>query len=99
MATLQDEQPPLDRAICDALVASTPEDWNVIVLELRRPEGKAGVGDFLHEIRSPEGRPPVMPDDSLYEATFRLDGLLRKHGGFLLRADLHCDVVGRFVAI
>jgi hypothetical protein len=86
MATLQDEQPPFDRAICDAMVASTPEDWNVIVLELQRPKGKTGVGDFLHELRSPEGRAPVMPDDSMYEATYRLDELLRKHGGFLRRA-------------
>jgi hypothetical protein len=86
MATLQDEQSPFDRAICDAMVASTPEDWNVIVLELERPEGKTGLGDFLHSLRSPEGRPAVMPDDSIYDATFRLDELLRRYGGFLRRA-------------
>lgn len=86
MPTLQEQQPPFDRAICDAMVASTPEDWKVIVLELQRPEGKSGVGEFLHVIRSPEGRPPVIPADSLYEATFRLDELLRKYGSFLRRA-------------
>jgi hypothetical protein len=86
MATLQDEQPLFDRAICDAMVASTPESWNVIVLELQRPEGNSGVGDFSHELRSPEGNPPVLPDDSMYEATYRLDELVRKHGGFLRRA-------------
>src|SRR4051812_42885654 len=39
MPTLQEEQPPIDRAICDAMVASTPEDWNIIELNLERIDG------------------------------------------------------------
>jgi hypothetical protein len=86
MATLQDEQPAFDRAVCDAMVASTPDDWTVIVLLLERPRGRtAGVGEFVHELRSPEGRLPVVPHDSMYQATFRLDELLRRYNAFLRR--------------
>jgi hypothetical protein len=36
---LHDEQPRFDRAVCDAMDASTPEDWDVIVLAIERPAG------------------------------------------------------------
>jgi hypothetical protein len=86
MATLQDEQPPFDRAVCDAMVASTPDTWGLIVLTLERPDGVTAVGQLDHSLTSPEGHPPVMPDDSLYEATYRLDQLFRRHGGLFRRA-------------
>src|SRR4051812_42431949 len=86
MADLQEEQPLLDRAVCDAMVASTPETWNVIVLTIVRPADSTEVGKLLHSISSPEGHPPVMPDDSLYEATFRLDDLFQRHGAIFHRA-------------
>lgn len=86
MATLQDEQPPFDRAICDAMVASTPEDWCVIVLTLERLPGSTAVGELSHSIFSPDHRCPAMPDASLFEATRRLDELFQRHGAVFCRA-------------
>jgi hypothetical protein len=86
MGTLQDEQPPFDRAVCDAMVASTPDDWNIIVLTIERPERSTSIGELSHSISSPEQHPPVMPDDSLYDATYRLDELFQRHGGVFRRA-------------
>jgi hypothetical protein len=68
-----------------AILRDAPEGWDTVVLELSRAHGKNGVGEFLHEITCP-GRAPILPDDSLYEATFRLDELLRRYGGTLQRA-------------
>jgi hypothetical protein len=86
MGKLQDEQPPFDRAVCDAMVASTPEDWNVIVLTIERPEESTAVGELSHSISSPDCNRPAMPDDSLYEATYRLDELFQRHGAVFRRA-------------
>jgi hypothetical protein len=86
MPSLQDEQPPFDRAVCDAMVASTPEDWNIIVLEIDRPEGVTNIGQLEHSITSPDHRGSPMPDDSLYEATYRLDELFQRHGGVFRKA-------------
>jgi hypothetical protein len=86
MTTLQDEQPPFDRAVCDAMVASVPESWSVIVLTLERSQDATSIGDLGHSISSPEGHPPVMPDDSLYDATYRLDELFQRYGGIFRRA-------------
>lgn len=63
-------------AIAGALFDSTPETWSKIVLTLRR--SGEGLGEFRHSITNPEGLPPVLPDDSLFEATYRLDELLRE---------------------
>jgi hypothetical protein len=79
MSTLQEEQPEYDRAVCDAMVASTPGTWSVIVLKLERPSG-AGIGELIHSLSSPEGLPPVQPDDSLYLASLRLDELFDRFG-------------------
>jgi hypothetical protein len=86
MGKLQDEQPPYDRAVCDAMVASTPDDWNVIVLTIERPPGSTAVGELFHSITSSDRRRPIMPDDSLYEATYRLDELFQRHGALFRRA-------------
>jgi hypothetical protein len=86
MATLQDEQPPFDRTVCDAMVASTPDDWDVIVLTIERPEGITEVGQLRHTISSPDHHRPAIPDDSLYEATYRLDELFQRHGAVFRRA-------------
>jgi hypothetical protein len=86
MGKLQDEQPPFDLAVCDAMVASTPDNWSVIVLTLKRPEGATSVGELSHSISSPGQNQPATPDDSLYEATYRLDELFRWHGAVFRRA-------------
>jgi hypothetical protein len=86
MGKLQDEQPSFDRVVCDALVASTPDDWSVIVLTIERPEGATAVGELSHSISSPDHNQPAFPDDSLYEATYRLDELFQQHGALFRRA-------------
>src|SRR5262245_7208582 len=85
MATLQDDQPLFDRAVCDAMVASAPDDGDVIVLTLERPPGSTAIGELSHSLSSP-GHRPVVPDDSLYEATYQLDELFRRHGAMFRRA-------------
>jgi hypothetical protein len=86
MGKLQDEQPAFDRAICDAMVASISQDWNVIVLTMERSEGSTAIGELSHTISSPDHNRSAMPDDSLYEATYCLDELFQRHGAVLRRA-------------
>lgn len=92
MATLQDEQPPYDRAVCDAMVASTPDDWSVIVLTLERPAGSTAIGELSHSITSPDHPQPAVPDDSLYEATYRLDELFQRYGAVFRRAEYRVEL-------
>lgn len=82
---LQDEQPLCDRAVCDGMVSSTPEDWNVIVLTLERT-AEAKVGELLHSLSSPEGHAPASPDETLFEATRKLDELFDRHSKRFTRA-------------
>ena len=70
-----------------------PDTWNVILLTLQRPRSSTQVGDFEHSISSPEGLPPVMPDNSLYEATYRLDELFQRHGAKFRRATYRVDLL------
>jgi hypothetical protein len=86
MPTLHEEQPAFDRAVCDAMVASTPDTWNTILLTLERSKAATQLGEFEHSISSPDGLPPVMPDPSLYDATYKLDQLFQKHGAPFRRA-------------
>ena len=100
-SSLQDLQAPLDRAIVDAMIASTPENWSHIVLTLRRPAEDRKVGHFTHELSSPVGLPPVAQDDALFDATYRLDELLQARGALLSRAvyEVHfTEGQGRFTA-
>lgn len=77
MLSLQEQQAPIDMAIVNAMIESTPETWHEIVLTLVRKPGSSGIGGFTHELSSPEGYPPVGAAESLYEATYRLDDLLQ----------------------
>lgn len=76
---MQQEQPPFDRAVCDGMVSSTPDTWNLIVLTLERTK-LSKIGELMHSINSPEGHPPVSPDDALLEATYKLDEFFHRHG-------------------
>jgi len=80
MATLQELQAPIDAAIINAMIESTPETWCEIVLTLSRAPGDMGIGSFLHEFASPEGHAPVGPAESLYDATYKLDALIQSAG-------------------
>lgn len=68
------------------MVASTPDDWDVIVLTIELPPGSTAVGELSHSISGPGHNRPAVPDDSLYQATYRLDELFRRHGGVFRRA-------------
>ena len=90
MTTLQDEQAPRDNAVCNAMLDSTPESWQTIVLTLERCQD-AQVGELLHSLQSPEGHPPVAPSDSLLAATFELDALFARYGKRFTRATYRVD--------
>lgn len=77
MPWIQEQQAPIDMAIVNAMIESTPETWQEIVLTLVRKPGPPSIGGFTHELSSPEGYSPVGAADSLYEATYRLDDLLQ----------------------
>jgi len=89
MPSIQEQQAPIDKAIVNAMIESTPESWDVIVLTLSRApvtQEQNFVGSFLHELTSPQDTRPCGPCDSLFEATFRLDQLLRSNGSVLRSA-------------
>ena len=86
MPTLQQAQQPIDEAIARSVRQSIPADWTAAVLTLERRRDSSGVGDFSHSLASNDGRSPAMPDDSIYDATFQLDEVFRRHGAFLTRA-------------
>ena len=93
MASLKEEQPAFDRAICDAMVASVPEEWNVIELSIERAVGSTAVGELSHSLSSPNHRESPSPDDSLYEATYRLDELFQRHGSVFRRATYRVELL------
>ncbi len=87
MPSIQELQLPIDAAIVNAMIESTPENWQEIVLTLTRPPTETGVGNFSHELSSPEGHAPVGPADTLYDATYALDDLFQSvPGGRLVKA-------------
>jgi hypothetical protein len=87
MSTLQEMQASIDAEIVNAMIVSAPETWKAVLLVLEREPGKKDVGQFVHELSSPDGNTPVGPDMSLFEATYKLDALIQDHGGLLRRAE------------
>jgi hypothetical protein len=83
---LQKDEAPIDRAIAAALVSCIPPEEHSIVLTLTRPSGSHEIGDLVHELGTPEGTPPLLPESELYEATYRLDQLFQQHGAVFTRA-------------
>jgi hypothetical protein len=95
MATLQEEQPPFDRAVCNALLASTPDDWTIIIPSLKRPEGESRVGQLRHSIFRATHGGLLTPDDLLYQATYRLDDLFQRRvlgRGIRNLVAVHCEL-------
>jgi hypothetical protein len=95
MQNLQEQQRVIDAELVQAMIESTPESWGQMILTLTRPQPTdlsvnssrlRQVGDFVHELSSPEGYPPVGPADSLFKATYKLDELLQSACGFLVKA-------------
>lgn len=94
MPTRQDQETPLHAAIVRAIVESTPDHWNSILLVLEREPGNNEVGKFVHELSSPEGHPPVGPEMGVFDATYKLDELLQSYGALLSRAEYRAQRTG-----
>jgi hypothetical protein len=95
MPSLQELQSPIDSAIVNSMIESTPETWSQITLTLVRESNSSGVGNFTHELSSPEGHAPVGPAESLFEATYQLDELFHTHGERLFtKAIYRANAVG-----
>lgn len=95
MPSLQEQQAPIDMAIVNAMIESTPDTWQEIVLILVRKPGPSSIGNFTHELSSPEGYPPAGATDRLYEATYRLDDLIQGTGNApILKAIYRAKAVG-----
>lgn len=94
MQNLQERQRLIDAELVQAMIESTPESWEQIVLTLTRSSarqssevaGLRDLGNFYYELSSPEGHAPVGPADSLFAATYKLDELLQGAQGYLVRA-------------
>jgi len=86
MNELQSDEAPIDRAIAAALLSCIPNEEHAIVLTLTRPAGTHEIGDLIHEFRTPDGTPPLLPDDELYVATYQLDELFQRYGAVFTRA-------------
>jgi hypothetical protein len=89
-----ERQARIEAELINSMIESTPESWEQIVLTLTRPPVEDAsiltdtdqTGNFLHEFSSPQGYDPVFPADSVFEATYKLDELLRRAGGVLAKA-------------
>lgn len=66
-----------------AVIDSIPDDWDIAVLTLGCPAVEDGVQSMSHELANPkltEGIVTVLPDDSVYSHTRRLQMLFREIG-------------------
>lgn len=80
MATLQDEESPIDREIVTELVAATPGSWRRVALEVTY-SNDGSVERYGHAISSPEGhRELVTPSQTIFDATYRLGRVFLKYG-------------------
>jgi hypothetical protein len=92
--TLQQEESPIDHEIVNELVALTPETWRRVALEVEYSSGEHGKA-FAHTIFNPDGlRDVVEPSELIYSATFRLQQVFRKYGGFWKKALYIVEVTG-----
>lgn len=81
MPTLQDEQKPIDIAIVNGIVASTPEHWTKIVMEVNRHVQGDGSDSMTILIGSPEGHGDlVKPSALLVSSLHELLQLFKRHG-------------------
>jgi hypothetical protein len=81
MTALQEQQQPIDIAIVNGIVASTPEHWKKIVMEASRRSEPDGTEAITIILASPEGHADlVSPDPSLVTALRSLSLLFAEHG-------------------
>lgn len=81
MKTLQEQEGPIDQAIVNSLVESTPDWWKSALLEIEQKNHSQGIVGYTHKISSPEGhRDIVQATEELCLHTFELAELFREHG-------------------
>ena len=80
MGQLQDEETPIDREIVTELIELTPSSWQQATLEVTY-SSDGTVERYAHAISSPEGRREIIDvSEKLFDATYRLGALFRRHG-------------------
>lgn len=80
MPTLQELQQPLDIAIVNGIVASTPEHWKQIVMEASRFVESDGTETITIILASPEGHTNLVnPKPALVLALRQLSMLFAEH--------------------
>jgi hypothetical protein len=81
MATLQEQQQPIDIAIVNGIVSSTPEHWKKIVLEASQLVESGNKEAITIILASPEGYMDlVRPKPMLVMALRHLSMLFAEHG-------------------
>lgn len=82
-AEFQQKQGEIYSDLATALLDSIPDDWDTAVLTLGSPIVEHGKESMSHEISNPklaDGLATVMPDDSIYTHTRKLEMLFRDFG-------------------
>jgi hypothetical protein len=82
-AEFQPRQSEIYSDLACAMIDSIPDDWDTAVLTLGSPAVQDGMESMSHELTNPKltkGLVAVMPDDSIYTYTRRLEMLFREFG-------------------
>lgn len=82
-AEFQQKQSEIYTDLASAVIDSIPDDWDTAVLTLGSPAVEGGMESMSHELANPkltEGMVTVMPDDSIYSHTRRLEMLFCEFG-------------------
>ena len=90
---LQDAETPIDQEIVREVVELTPPSWRAAILEVTHVV-ESGVERTAHVIFSPEGHgEPVVPSETLFDATHRLGALFASFGRHWRKATYRIDVL------
>lgn len=82
-AEFQQKQSDIYSDLACAVIESIPDDWDSAVLTLGSPAVEGGTESMSHELANPkltEGMVTVMPNESVYAHTRRLELLFREFG-------------------
>lgn len=94
MATLQEQQGPIDRLIVNGLITATPEWWNSANLEIERFEEHGHIEKFRLTITSPENHNDIVSSTGdLYEAIIQLSDVFRSHGEVWRKATYNIELL------
>lgn len=82
-AEFQQKQSEIYSDLACAVIDSIPEDWDTAVLTIGSLTVEGGMESMSHELTNPKltkGMATVIPDDSVYPHTRRLEMLFREFG-------------------